>query len=171
MVQSDPVLFPDIQVWSTDSILHVLFSALSAAWDILQLLVYRLPFSLDTWSTSTFLNKSEASCLGPFPVVVKIDGKDLRTKKGVEGCAGWISRSEVDESTFQELVLCSSEGRAETRHGERDGLTVLQGRLEKHRLRSRLPRKFTVLDEIREMAAEEAKGRDQVRRKFMRKCL
>ena len=57
--------------------------------------------------------QSKTLYLGPFPVIVKIEGKDLRTKNGVKGWAGWIPGSEVEESKFQELVLCPSGDRTE----------------------------------------------------------
>ena len=41
-----------------------------------------------------------------FPVVVKIDGKELRVRKGKKGWAGWIPKTEGEETNFQELVLC-----------------------------------------------------------------
>ena len=77
------------------------------------------------------LEQGEAPYLGPFPVVVKIEGKDLRTEKGTEGWAGWIPRSEVEGSKFQELVLCPRGDRTEIWKDVLDGLTALQDRLEK----------------------------------------
>ena len=57
-------------------------------------------------------------------------GKDLRTKKGVKGWASWIPRSEVENIKFQELVLCPKGDRTKIPRDERDGLGVLQERLE-----------------------------------------
>ena len=82
----------------------------------------------------------------------------------MKGWAGWIPRSEVEKSKFQELVLCSSGGRNDSGKDEHDGLVALQERLEAAAaalkatttaLRNR--NKFTVLDEIRDMAIEAAK--------------
>ena len=80
------------------------------------------------------------------------------------------------KSNFQELVLCPSGDRIEMRKDVLDGLTAPQDRLGKAAaatkatataLRNRS--KFTVPDEIREMAAEAAKCRDPVRRKLLQK--
>ena len=122
------------------------------------------------------LEQSDASYLGPSLLDCENRGKDLRTKKGVRGWAGWIPRSEVEKSKFQELVLCPSEGRAEIREEEHDGLAVLQDRLEKAAAAIKATttalqneNKFAVPDEIREMGGEAAKCRDLVRRKLLRK--
>ena len=61
---------------------------------------------------------------------VKIEGKDLRVKKGAKGCAFWIPKSETEKNRFQELVLRSRDGRVGTHKDEDDGLGALQGRLE-----------------------------------------
>ena len=61
-------------------------------------------------------------------MIVTIEGKDLRTRNGVKGWAGW--RSEVEKSKFQELVLCPSGDRTEILEDEPDGLVALQARLE-----------------------------------------
>ena len=130
----------------------------------------------DLRSTTWFLNKVRLRTWDHFPVVVKIEGKELRTKKGVKGWAGWNPASEVQKSKFQELVLCPSGDRNEIRQDGRDGLVALQERLEEAAaavkatttaVRNR--NKFTVPDEIREMAAEAATCRDLVRRKLLRK--
>ena len=106
--------------------------------------------------------------------VVKIERKDLRTK-GVTSWAGWICRSEVEKSKFRKLVLCPCGDRTEIREDEHDGLVALQEGLEvaaaevKATTTAVLNRnKFTVADEIMEMAAEAAQCRDPVKRKLLR---
>ena len=100
----------------------------------------------------------------------------MRTKKEVTVWAVWIPRSEVENSMFQELVLCPSGDRTEMRIDEHDGLFALQERLKEAAAAAkptttamRNVNKFTVPDEIREVAAEAAKWRDPVRRKLLRK--
>ena len=63
-------------------------------------------------------------------MVVKIDGRTLRTKKGVKGWVGWIPGSEGEKSKFQELVLCPGGDRTEILEDGRDGLVALQERRE-----------------------------------------
>ena len=83
----------------------------------------------DLRSTTWYLIKVRLRTWDHFPVVVKIEEKDLGTRKGVKSWAGWTPRSEVEISKFQELMLCSSDGRTEIRKYVRDGLTALQERL------------------------------------------
>ena len=73
-------------------------------------------------------------------------------------------------------MVCSGEGQAGTHKDGDDGLAALQERLEEAAaaviatttaLRNK--NKFTVPDEIREMASEAAKCRDPVKRKLLRK--
>ena len=120
--------------------------------------------------------QSKTSFWDHFPVIVKVEAKDRRTKKGMKGWAGCIPRSEVEKSKFQELVLCPSGDTTDIRKDEHDGLVAQQERLEEAAaavkatttaVRNR--NKFTVPDEIREMAAEAAKCRGPVRRKRARK--
>ena len=59
-------------------------------------------------------------------MIVKIEGRDVRTKKGVKGWAGWMPRSEGEKSKFQELVLCPNDNRTKIPEDVRDGLGVLQ---------------------------------------------
>ena len=83
-------------------------------------------YALRTW----YLNKVRLRTWDHFPVVVKIEGRDLRAKKGAKGWAGWIPNSEVEKCRFQELVLCSGDGRVGTPKDEDGGLVALQERLE-----------------------------------------
>ena len=92
-------------------------------------------------------------------MVVKIEGKDPRTKKGVKGWAGWIPRSEIEKGKFQELVLCSKSRDARRGAGRSGGCD--QGYYDGYEEQEQV-------HEIREMAAEAAKSRDQVRRKLLR---
>ena len=105
-------------------------------------------------STTWYWNEGRLRTWDHFPVVVSIEEKDLRVKKGVKGWAGWIPRSEDERSKFQELVLCSSEGRARTREDGDHGLAALQERLEE-------------ADSFAEQEQVNCPGRDQspVRRK------
>ena len=114
-------------------------------------------------------NKVRLRTCDHFSVILKIEGRDLKTKKGMKGWASWIPRSEDETSRFQELVLCSGDGRVGTHEDGDDGLAALLERLEEAAaavkatttaLRNR--NKFTVPDEIREMAAEAATCRDLV---------
>ena len=57
-------------------------------------------------STTWYLNKFRLRTWDHFSVVVRIQGKEMRAKKGVRGWAAWIPRSEDEKSKFQELVLC-----------------------------------------------------------------
>ena len=107
-----------------------------------------------------------------FSVVTKIEGRELRTKKGVKGWAGWpgwACKSEAGKIKFQELVLCprSDRDQAVLRDGDDDeGLAFLQERLvdaaaavKATTTASRNRNKLCVPDEIRDMASEAAKCR------------
>ena len=84
----------------------------------------------DSRSTTWYLNKVRLRTWDHFPVIVKIEAKNLRTKKGVKGWAGWIPGYEVEKSKFQELVLCPSGDRTVILKDGHDGLVALQARLE-----------------------------------------
>ena len=60
----------------------------------------------DLRSSTWYLNKVGLRTWDHFLVIVKTEVKDMRTKKGVKGWAGWIPRSGVEKRKFQELVLC-----------------------------------------------------------------
>ena len=90
-------------------------------------------------STTRYLNKVRFRTLDHFPVIVKIEGKDLRTKKRVKGWAGWIPRSEVQNSKFQERVLCPNDDSTEIRKiGVKDWSPYRED-WKKQRPRSKLP--------------------------------
>ena len=40
-----------------------------------------------------------------FPVITRVEGREIRTKKRVKGWAGWTPVSEGEMVKFQELVL------------------------------------------------------------------
>ena len=55
-----------------------------------------------TW----YLDKVRLRSWGHHLVVVRIDGKELRVRKGKESWAGWIPRSEDERQSFKRRVLC-----------------------------------------------------------------
>ena len=55
-----------------------------------------------TW----YLNKTRICTWDHFPVVVKIEGREMRVRKGKKGWACWTPVSEDVERIFQELCLC-----------------------------------------------------------------
>ena len=60
----------------------------------------------DILSTTCDLNRTSLTTWYHFPVVVKIDGKQLKAKKRKKGWAGWIPKSEDDRHKFQKLAFC-----------------------------------------------------------------
>ena len=58
----------------------------------------------DLHSTTWYLNKVRLRALDHFPVVVNIEGKDLRTKKGVKGRASWIQSLRKRRTSFKNSV-------------------------------------------------------------------
>ena len=112
--------------------------------------------------------------LGPFSSGVKIDGREMRVRKGKKGWAGWTPVSEDEERKFQELCLCPDGSRSWLDDDEDGGLEVLQLEgaavvINATTMESRNRNKFMVPDEIREMAGLAAKCRDPARRKVLRK--
>ena len=100
----------------------------------------------------------------------------MKTKKGVKGWAGWIPRSGPRQASSKILCFCSSDCPTEARQNEPDGLVALQERLEAAASAVNAPttasgnrNRFSVPDDIREMAADAASCRDPVRRKLLRK--
>ena len=94
----------------------------------------------------------------------------------MKGWAGWIPRSEAENSKFQVLVLCPSDYSTAMCKDRCDGLVDLQNRVEEAvsavkatTTATRNRNKFDVPDEIREMVVEAAKSRDPVRRKLPKK--
>ena len=65
-------------------------------------------------------------------MVTRVDGRDIRTKRGVKGWAGWTPVSEEEKDRFQELVLHLLEDHNTASPGgndEVDGLHLLHDRL------------------------------------------
>ena len=60
----------------------------------------------DLVSTTWFLNKTRIRTWDHFPVLVKIEGREMRVKKAKTGSAGWTPVSEDEEQKFKELCLC-----------------------------------------------------------------
>ena len=84
----------------------------------------------DVPSTTWYLKKVRLRTWDRFPVIVKIEGRALRTKKGVKVWVGWIPGSEGEKSKFHELVLCPGGDRTEILEDGRDGLVALHERRE-----------------------------------------
>ena len=60
----------------------------------------------DVIASTWYLNKTRIRTWDHFPVVVKVDGKEMRMRKGKKSWAGWTPVSDVEEKKFQELSLC-----------------------------------------------------------------
>ena len=63
-------------------------------------------------------------------MVVKIDGREMRLKKGKKGWAGWTPVSEDEELQFKELCLCPEGSRSWCDDDAVKGLEVLQASVE-----------------------------------------
>ena len=59
--------------------------------------------------TTWYLNKTRIRTWDHFPVVVKIEKREMRVRKGKKGWAGWTPVSEDEERKFKELCLCPDE--------------------------------------------------------------
>ena len=113
----------------------------------------------DIRSTTWYLNRVRLRTWDHFPVITKIEGRQLTTKKRVKGWAGWAPVSEAEKAKFQDRVL---RPRSEAAPGE--GLVLLHDRLVGAAVdvaatmtSSRNRNKFCVLEEIRKMARDAAK--------------
>ena len=109
-------------------------------------------------------------------MIVKIEEKDVKTKKGVKGWVGWIPRSGPRKASSK--ILCSAQAivQLRPRQNEPDRLVALQERLEDAASAVKAPttasrnrNRFSVPDDIKEMADDAATCRDPVRRKLLRK--
>ena len=130
----------------------------------------------DVIASTWYSNKTRIRTWDHFLVVVNIEGKEMRMRKGKKRWAGWTSVSDVEEKKFQELSLCPDGPRSWIDVAKEDGLEALQSRLERAVVLVKATttaysnkKKFMVPDEIREMAASEAQCRGPVRRKVLRK--
>ena len=65
----------------------------------------------DLSSTTWYLNKARLRTCDYFPMVVKIDKKELKVKKKKKDGAGWIPKTENESQQFQDLVLCPAGSR------------------------------------------------------------
>ena len=101
-----------------------------------------------------------------FPVLVKIDGKQLRVTKGKKGWADRISQTEVDEQKFQEPALCPNGSPEWVEDGQEGGLVASQAKLEEP---AAAVKKAPTATRIRMMATEAAKRRNLTLRKVLRK--
>ena len=77
-----------------------------------------------------YLNKTRIRTWDHFPVVVKIEGREMRVRKGKKVWAGWTPVSENEERKFQERCLCPDGSRSCCDANEVSGLEALQARLE-----------------------------------------
>ena len=85
-------------------------------------------------SVTWYLHQLRIRTWDHFPVITRVEGREMRTKKRVKGWAGWTPVSEREMVKFQELVLCSRSDHdevapCETEDGE--GLVLLHERLVK----------------------------------------
>ena len=129
----------------------------------------------DLVSTTWHLNKTRIRTWVHFPVVVKIDRREMRVRKGKKG-AGWTPVSEDEERKFQELCLCPGGSRSWCDANEVGGLEALQARLEGAAvvikgttMASRNKTKFMVLDEIRKWRGGQPNVVNPARRRVLRK--
>ena len=68
----------------------------------------------DIHSTTWYLSKVRLRTWHHFPVIVKIEERDVKTKKGVKGWAGWIPRSGPRQASSK--ILCSAQAIVQLRH-------------------------------------------------------
>ena len=66
----------------------------------------------DLVSTTWYLNKTRKRTWDHFPVVVKIDGRDMRVRKGKKRWAGLTPVSQDEKRKFKELCLCPDGSRS-----------------------------------------------------------
>ena len=57
-------------------------------------------------STTWYLHQVRLRTWDHFPVITRIEGPELKTKKRVKGWARWTPVSEAEKAKFQEAVLC-----------------------------------------------------------------
>ena len=135
----------------------------------------------DIRSTTWYLNQVRLRTWGHFPVITRIEGRELQTKKCVKRWAGWTPVSEAEKAKFQELVVCprSDHNDAAQRDAEEgEGLALPQDRLvgaaaevRATTTSSRNRNKFCVLEDIRKMASDAATCRNPVKKKHLRKIV
>ena len=84
----------------------------------------------DLVSTTWYLNKTRIRTWDHCPGVVKIDGREMRVKKGKKRWTGWTPFSEDEERKFKELCLCPDGSRSWCDDDAVGGLEALQARVE-----------------------------------------
>ena len=106
-----------------------------------------------------------------FPVVVKIEVREMRVRKGKKVLASWTPVSVDEGRKFKELSLCPGGSRGWCDANEVSGLEALQARLEgavvevkATTLASQNQKMFMVPEEIRELACVAVQCRDPVKR-------
>ena len=57
-------------------------------------------------SVTWYLNQVRIRTWDHFPVITRVEGREIRTKKRVKGWAGCTPVSEGEAVKFQELVFC-----------------------------------------------------------------
>ena len=113
-----------------------------------------------TW----YLNKTRIRTWDHFPVVVKIEGREMRVRKGKKVWAGWTPVSENEERKFQERCLCPDGSRSCCDANEVQwpgGFAGKTGRC------CRGGQGYYV--EIRELSSMAAQCRDPVKRRVLRR--
>ena len=86
----------------------------------------------DIRSATWYLNRVSFRTWDHFPVITKIEGRELKAKKRIKDWAGWVPVSETEKAKFKELVLCprSDHGEGDPRETEEgNGMAFLHDRL------------------------------------------
>ena len=78
----------------------------------------------ETW----YLKQARIRTWDHFPVITRVEGQEIRTKRCVKGWAGWTPVSEREMSKFQELVLRTQSDSDEAAE-DGEGLVLLHDRL------------------------------------------
>ena len=130
----------------------------------------------DVCASTWYLNKTRIRTWDLFPVIVKIEVKEVKMTKGKKCWTGWTPVSKTEEGQFQEFCSCPEGVRIWIDEKQEDGLEALQlrfetaaGQVKATTMVSRNKKKFAVPDEIRVMAAMAAQSRDPVKRRALRK--
>ena len=133
---------------------------------------------LDALCVVTIIGEQPFCAHGRLTIFVAhgIEGRELKTKKCVKGWAGWTPASEAEKAKFQELVLCPRSDHSDaalrgTEDGE--GLVLLHDRpvgaaaeVKATTTSSRNRNKFCVPEEIRQMASDEAKCQNPLKKQL-----
>ena len=81
----------------------------------------------DIRSTTWYLNRVRFRTWDHFPVITRIEGRELKTKNPIKGWAGWVP-CQKQRRKFQEIVLCprSEHGEGDQRETEEGNRLALQ---------------------------------------------